>query len=113
MLIAAIRQVEWGTELVKGTYLWPTSPKPGPDDRENEDNPWATGPWASELSPLVRDTLAAVHDSELPTIVAKWVQAEELYGAHAHEMQPVAEEFIGLARRARHAGERLYFWICL
>lgn len=44
MLIAAIRQVEWGTELVKGTYLWPTSPKPGPDDRENEDNPWATGP---------------------------------------------------------------------
>ena len=113
MLIAAVRQVPWQVDLVEEKYLWPTCPKPGPDDLDDEDNPWMSGPWVSELSPLVRDTLAAVHDSELPTIFARWVEAEELHGAHASQMRPIAEEFIRLARRARDADEQLYCWICL
>ncbi|WP_327135982.1 hypothetical protein OG311_38555 (plasmid) [Streptomyces sp. NBC_01343] len=77
------------------------------------DDPWVTGPWVSELDPLVRDTLAAVRASEVPTIVARWVQAEELHGARAEDMQPVAEEIVLLARRALDADERLYCRMCL
>lgn len=113
MLIAAIRQVQWRVDLVKETTVWPTSPAPGPDSPGDEDDPWVTGPWVSELNPLVRDTLAAVRDSELPTIVARWVQAEELHGARVEDMQPVAEEIVLLTRRAREAGEQLYCWMCL
>ncbi|MFE9853656.1 hypothetical protein ACFYPN_33415 [Streptomyces sp. NPDC005576] len=113
MLIAAIRQVQWRVDLVEEVPLWPTSPVPGPDGLEDEDDPWVTGPWVSELNPLVRDTLAAVRDSEVPTIVARWVQAEELHGARVQDMQPVAEELILLARRALEAGEQLYCWMCL
>ncbi|MCC0100515.1 hypothetical protein K7B10_38260 [Streptomyces flavotricini] len=113
MLIAAIRQVQWRVDLVEQVTVWPTSPVPGPDGPEDEDDPWVTGPWVSELDPLVRDTLAAVHDSEVPTIVARWVQAEELHGARAEDMQPVAAEIVLLARRALGADERLYCWMCL
>ncbi|WP_328923520.1 hypothetical protein OG429_02010 [Streptomyces sp. NBC_00190] len=113
MLTAAIRQVQWRVDLVEETTVWPTSAVPGPDDPEDADNPWVTGPWVSELNPLVRDTLAAVRDSEVPAIVSRWVQAEELHGAHAGDMQPVAEEIIRLGRRAREAGEQLYCWVCL
>ncbi|WEH41747.1 hypothetical protein [Streptomyces sp. AM 2-1-1] len=113
MLIAAIRQVRWRVDLVEVVILWPTSPVPGPDGIEDENDPWVTGPWVSELSPPVRDTLAAVRDSEVPTIVARWVQAEELHGARVQDMQPVAEELIRLARRALEADEQLYCWMCL
>ncbi|MFF4010582.1 hypothetical protein [Streptomyces sp. NPDC001717] len=113
MLIAAIRQVQWRVDLVEEVTVWPASPVPCPDGPEDEDDPWVTGPWVSELNPLVRDTLAAVRDSEVPTIVARWVQAEELHGARVEDMQPVAEEIILLARRALEAGEQLYCWMSL
>ncbi|MGW2182385.1 hypothetical protein ACWCXX_30720 [Streptomyces sp. NPDC001732] len=113
MLIAAIRQVAWQVDLVEETTVWPASPVPGPEDTEDEANPWLTGPWVSELRPPVRDTLAAVRDLDVPAITAAWVQAEELHGARAEDMQPVAEELIRLARRAREADEQLYCWQCL
>ncbi|MEV6732872.1 MULTISPECIES: hypothetical protein [unclassified Streptomyces] len=52
-----------------------------------------------------------MRDCELPAIVARWVQGEELHGARIDDMQPVAEEIILLARRAREAGEQLYCWM--
>lgn len=113
MLIAAIRQVQWRVDLVEEVTVWPTSPAPRPDGPEDEDDPWVTGPWVSELNPLVRDTLAAVLDSDVPAIVARWVQAEELHGASVEDMQPVAEEIILLAGRAREVDEQLYCWMCL
>ncbi|MFB7666418.1 hypothetical protein ACFC1R_21110 [Kitasatospora sp. NPDC056138] len=113
MLVAAIRQVRWRVDLVEERTVWPVSPPPGPDGPEDEDNPWVTGPWVSELHSLVRDTLATVRDFEVPAAVARWVQTEELHGADAEDMQPVAEEIIRLARRAREAGEQLYCWMCL
>ncbi|MBP0453034.1 hypothetical protein J5Y04_26325 [Kitasatospora sp. RG8] len=112
-LIAAIREVPWQVDLVEETYVWPTSPPPGPDGVENEDDPWMTGPWVSQLPPQVRDTLAGAHDSRLPAIAARWVQAEELHGALADHMEPVARDLVLLARRARDAGEQLYCWTCL
>ncbi|MGF1427906.1 hypothetical protein [Kitasatospora sp. LaBMicrA B282] len=112
-LIAAIRQIHWRVDLVQETSVWPTSPKPGPDGLEDEDDPWATGPWAAELHPLVRDTLAAVRDVDLPAVVARWAQAAELRGAGAAELLPVATELVALARRAREADEQLYWWACV
>ncbi|GAA3478225.1 hypothetical protein [Streptomyces yanii] len=112
-LIAAVQQIPWRVDLVEETTVWPASPAPGSDNLEDEDNPWVTGPWVSELHPLARDTLAAVGDSEVPTIVARWVQAEELRGTRVEDLQPLAEELILLARRAREAGEQLYCWMSL
>ncbi|MEU1122497.1 hypothetical protein ABZ371_02675 [Streptomyces sp. NPDC005899] len=113
LLIAAIRQIEWRVDLVEGTTVWPTVPAPGPNSPETEDDPWVTGPWVSELRPLARDTLAGVRDSEVPTVVARWVRAEELRGARVKDMQPLAEELILLARRAHDAGDQLYCWMSL
>ncbi|MFI2505667.1 hypothetical protein [Streptomyces sp. NPDC018972] len=112
-LIAAVRRTEWRVDLVEQTTVWPTSPAPGPEGLESEDDPWATGPWVSELPSLVRDTLAGVPDSEVPAVVARWVQAEELQGASAENVQPLAEELFLLAGRARDADERLYCWMSL
>lgn len=112
-LIAAIRQVPWRVNLVEETTVWPTSPTPGPDSPVTEDDPWATGPWVSELHPLTRDTLAGVRDPDVPTVVAHWVQAEELHGARAEDMQPLAKKLISLARRAHDANHQLYCWMSL
>ncbi|GAA3495631.1 hypothetical protein GCM10019016_027310 [Streptomyces prasinosporus] len=112
-LIAAIRRTEWRVDLVDGTTVWPTSPAPGPEGPGTEDDLWATGPWVSELPPLVRDTLAGVPDSEIPAVVARRVQAEELQGVSAESMQPLAAELFRLAGRAREADEQLYCWTSL
>ncbi|MFK8910720.1 hypothetical protein [Streptomyces sp. YS-3] len=111
-LIASIQQVEWRVDLVQERTVWPTSPEPRPHGLD-EDDPWATGPWVSELPPLVRDILADVSDLEIPTVASRWVQAEELYGAHPEDIQPLVEDLVVLARRARSAGERLYCWMSL
>ncbi|MBU5945795.1 hypothetical protein ACFT1B_25180 [Streptomyces griseoincarnatus] len=112
-LIAAIRGTAWRVGLVEETTVWPTSPAPGPEGPESEDDPWATGPWVSELSPQVRDTLAGVRNFEVPAVVARWVQAEELEGASAESMRPLADELFRLAARARDAEEQLYCWMSL
>jgi hypothetical protein len=112
-LVAAVRQVPWDVDLVGEAPVWPTTPVPGPDDVPDEDDPWTTGPWVVELDDEVRDVLAGVPEVELSAVVARWVRAEELHAWSADDMRPIAEELIGLARRARAAGERLYCLICL
>lgn len=112
-LVAAIERLPWEPQLVAMTAVWPTTPEPGPDDLLDEDDPWATGPWVSELSDEVRDQLAGVPDEDLPMVVATWVRSEELGGANSTDMTPVAEQLIGLARRAAGAGEHLYCWMSL
>ena len=87
-------------------------PAPGPQGPEDEDDLWATGPWVSVLDDAVRDSLAA-DDTDLARVVAEWTRAEELVGWAVEDLRPLAEELIGLARRARDRGERLYCWVCL
>ncbi|MCC9311302.1 hypothetical protein LN042_30295 [Kitasatospora sp. RB6PN24] len=112
-LIAAIRQHPWEAGLVDQSPVWPTTPAPGPGGPQDEDDPWATGPWVVELGAAARDTLAGVRDSDVPAITARWVQSEALRPAGVEEMRPLVDELVRLARRAREAGERLYCWICL
>ncbi|MFI2203186.1 hypothetical protein ACH47Z_20840 [Streptomyces sp. NPDC020192] len=112
-LIAAIRRVPWSVDLVTEKSVWPTTPTPGPDGPASDEDPWATGPWVTELGTGARDTLAGIPDAEVPAAVARWVECEELRGTRAEDVRPLAEELIRLARRASDAGERLYCWICL
>lgn len=115
-LVAAIRDEPWQVDLVVETPVWPTTPEPGPhrpDGPADEDDPWTTGPWVTELDDATRDTLALVPDERVPEAAARWAQAEESGDADPCDLLLVARELIGLARRARAAGERLYCWICL
>ncbi|MEU9041825.1 MULTISPECIES: hypothetical protein [unclassified Kitasatospora] len=112
-LVAAIRREQWHPDAVPETPVWPTTPPPGPSGPDGEDDPWASGPWVTELGDAARDTLAGVPDERVPKVVAQWALAEEWDGADPSDLQPLAEELIGLARRARAAGEQLYCWICL
>ncbi|GAA3000029.1 hypothetical protein [Actinokineospora diospyrosa] len=88
--------------------VWPTSPPP--TDVPEEGDPWAEGPWVSELDAPVRDALAGV--SDVAAVTAVWVEAEEVFG-EAAEWEPFVAELVALARRARDAGESLFCWVCL
>lgn len=114
-LIAGIKAVPWSLELnlVTETMVWPTTPQPGPEGPADDDDPWATGPWVSQLDSSARDALAEADDAGLSEVVADWVEGEELMGATVEGMRPLAEALIELARRARDADEQLYCWICL
>ncbi|MFD9686898.1 hypothetical protein ACFWXO_14205 [Kitasatospora sp. NPDC059088] len=112
-LVAAILAQPWRVDLVEDTPIWPTAPQPGPDGPWDEDDPWATGPWAFELGDAARDALAEVRDDRIPEAVRQWAEAEEWGGADPTDLLPLAGELIALARRARAAGERLYCWVCL
>ncbi|MFD8784666.1 hypothetical protein [Kitasatospora sp. NPDC059599] len=112
-LVAAVRREEWQPDTVAESPVWPTTPQPGPGGPVGEDDPWASGPWVTELGDAVRDTLAGVPDERVPEVVGQWALAQEWNGADPSDLLPLAEELIGLARRARAAGERLYCWICL
>ncbi|MER7754778.1 hypothetical protein [Kitasatospora sp. NPDC097643] len=112
-LVAAIRREPWRVDLVADAPVWPTTAPPGPEGLEDEDDPWVTGPWVTELDTATRDALAGVPDDLVPEAVARWARAEELGGVDPEFLLPLAEELIALARRARAAGEQLYCWICL
>ncbi|MBD0675259.1 hypothetical protein [Streptomyces sp. CBMA156] len=112
-LVAVVLGEPWRTGLVTETAVWPATPAPGPSGPADEDDPWATGPWVTELGAAARDALAAIPDERVPEAVGRWAEAEEWDGADPSDLLPLAEELIALARRARAAGERLYCWICL
>ncbi|MFE4397250.1 MULTISPECIES: hypothetical protein [Streptomycetaceae] len=112
-LVAAALGEPWRVDLVTETAVWPTTPAPGPSGPEDEDDPWATGPWVTRLGPAARDALAGVPDERVPEVVARWAEAEEWGGADPSDLLPLVEELIALARRARAAGEQLYCWMSL
>jgi hypothetical protein len=72
------------------------------------------GPWILQLSEGLRDALADAQPSRLPVVAEQWVATEEFWDeATAAEVLPFLGEITALAGRARHAGERLYCWMCL
>ncbi|MGV9351198.1 hypothetical protein ACWDSD_42075 [Streptomyces spiralis] len=108
-LIAVIRRVPMSRELVKLTMVWPITPSPGPDGPA-EDDPWATGPWVWEFDAGVRDTLAGVHDAELPEVAARWGRSDAVrtFGAQADVLLNLVERLTRFAREARANDEHLY-----
>ncbi|WP_200842306.1 hypothetical protein [Actinomadura sp. K4S16] len=108
-LIAVIRRAPTSRRLVKQTLVWPISPAPGPDGPADDDA-WAGGPWVWEFDVGVRDTLAGVHDTEIPEVAARWGRSEAVrkYEAQADVLLNLVERLRRFAREARENDERLY-----
>lgn len=71
------------------------------------------GPWVVVIDDAVRDDLAAIAPAAVPALAARWAGIEDLRLAEPSVIQPVLEDLIALARRARDAGEHLYEWCSL
>jgi hypothetical protein len=120
MLVAIISEVPWSTDLVATTAVWPP-PETEPNSVEDakdlpEDSPWVTGPWVEQLADRTRDTLADTAPARHREIAGRWAQIEEfeLYtDVDADALQPLVSQLVGLAQRARAAGEHLYCWSSL
>jgi hypothetical protein len=109
-LIAVIKRVPVSLELVKETWVWPTTP-PSEPERRAEDDPWVTGPWVTQFDADIRDTLAGVDDAELPDIAARWGRT---FGVEPEALLlDTVEHLVRFAREARSNDEQLYCWISL
>src|SRR5204862_5793274 len=115
-LVAAAADVEYTVDTVRTTGVWSPdiTPWPGMEDGEpTPDSDWegVTGPWVEELDDRARDVLADVEDSRVANLAEQWARIEE-FGASTTgaELEPIVEDLIGLARRARKAGDHLYCW---
>jgi hypothetical protein len=99
-LVAHIQGIEWQAGLVGLEELW------GDED----------SPFVMSVDDATRDCLASVSDAQMPGLAAWWGGIEELarWGpVPAGQMLPFLTGIVGLARRARAAGEHLYCWCCL
>jgi hypothetical protein len=117
-LVALIRGVPWDVHLVRTVMVWPLpETKPATKEAYNalpEASPWKQGPWLEELEREVRDALATVDDARLPALADQWARIEEFHRTMSAEVAlSLINDLVGLARRARDAGDRLYCWISL
>jgi hypothetical protein len=99
--------VPWSADVIGDRLIWPEGAR---EDLEYE------GPWVVVLSEPARDALADIPDDRLPDLAEQWSHIEEF--SHYSDAEPEVmlsrlREFVGLARRARTSGERIYCWICL
>jgi hypothetical protein len=70
--------------------------------------------WLEELNLQVRDALATAGDARLPALAAEWAQIEEFHSwLNVDDALSLIEDLVGLARRARNAGDKLYCWSSL
>jgi hypothetical protein len=103
-LVAFIRGVPWDVNLVRTVLVWPP---PGTD-------PGTAETWLEELNLEVRDALAAVDDARLPVLADQWARIEEFHRRVDTDVAlSLIKDLVGLARRARDGGDRLYCWSCL
>ncbi|MFD0686187.1 hypothetical protein [Actinomadura fibrosa] len=117
-LVGFVLGVPWSVDLIESGLVWPpeeTKPRTLDEaERLPEDSPWQTGPWLEEFGDRVRDALAGADDAALPSVAEDWTRIEEFDGTmDAAFALEITKEFVGLARRARQAGDRLYCWACL
>jgi hypothetical protein len=105
-LIAMILDVEWESDLANGDLVWPA----GESDEDDD------GPWVQAVNQRARDALAGVDDARLPELAERWAGIEELRADSPEAVEglrAVATDLVGLARRARAAGDQLYCWMSL
>ncbi|KOV69186.1 hypothetical protein [Streptomyces sp. MMG1121] len=69
---------------------------------------WDSGMTLRELPDAWRDALAGVVEDALPMLALQWWDIEELDFADYRHAEGTVRDFVGLARRARTAGEHLY-----
>ncbi|MEU7528454.1 hypothetical protein AB0A74_22170 [Saccharothrix sp. NPDC042600] len=105
-------------EVVLAQLVTAADPAADPDDNPlvwpATADPDHEGPWVVALDPTTRDTLAAAHDDDLPTLATHWARIEEWNGDPTpDELLPLVTELVQLARRARDTGDHLYCWMSL
>ena len=113
-----IRGVPWDVGLVRSVLVWPPpETKPATKEQYNtlpEGSPWKEGPWLQELDCEVRDTLATVDDARLPASPPSGPGSRNSINTMTTEVAlSLIRDLVGLARRARDAGDRLYCWLSL
>jgi hypothetical protein len=117
-LVAFIRGVEWDTDLVGSTTVYPSAETMPPDNAAwatlDEDSPWATGPWVIELAVDIRDTLAAVPAEDIPALGVRWSQIDEFGNSiEGGYCAGLVQEIVAFARDAVSHDEMLYVWCSL
>lgn len=119
-LVALIAEVAWSPDLIGATVISP-SPATEPKSKEAlarspDDSPWKTGPWLQELSVQTRETLSDVDASRRAGLAAQWGRIDEFRRIPEEEKGFLAHlvlEFSNLAKEARQAGDRIYYWSSL
>ncbi|MBG0827009.1 hypothetical protein HS041_04430 [Planomonospora sp. ID67723] len=119
-LVAIIADADLSTKLVTTVALYPSYPSPAPQSDEEwdalpDDSPYLSSVGIEELSVNVRDLLAGADDARLPMLVERWAKIEEFSAFSSVDMEylrSVAEDLVGLSRRAREHGQQLYCWSC-
>ncbi|GAA4609855.1 hypothetical protein GCM10023195_40080 [Actinoallomurus liliacearum] len=90
----------------------PTDHVPSPEPLTSEEDERLL----VELSAVARDTLAAATEAELTQAAPLWAGIEEFHHVawfEPDEMRPVMDDLVGLARRARDAGQMMYCAVCV
>jgi hypothetical protein len=117
-LVALVLEAPYSLELVGLTYLYPP-PEGAPQNLDEADalpegSPYLEGPGIAEIAVRVRDALAEIEDDCLPLLAARWSEIEEFRrysGMTQHDLLPLIEDFVGLARRAKDSHQMLYCWM--
>jgi len=112
-LVAAVKGVPSDSEEVELVTLYPP-PEGAPKSEEEwlalpEESPSRAGPETVELPVGVRAVLAGVADARLPGVARRWAEENPFALDEGYALE-LAGELVGLARRAREAGELLYCW---
>jgi hypothetical protein len=104
-LIAFATDQPWNPELIGDRLIWP-------EDREQDAQ--YDGPWVVVLDDQVRDTLAEIPPPRLAELAERRPDIATFAGAATPaDLCSAADVLIGLAARARTAGESLYCWMSL
>lgn len=103
-VVAFALGVEWDADLMGDRLVWTSEVDGG-----------GHGPWVAEVGDPARDALAAIPAARLAPLAEQWAGIEEFDDGHTtpEMLLSVLAELVGLAGRARAAGEHLYCWICL
>ncbi|MFD5792766.1 hypothetical protein ACFWIO_04360 [Streptomyces diastatochromogenes] len=96
--------------VVDPELVWP-DPVEWPYGRQappGTASPWDSGLILQELPESWRDALAGVVEDAVPMLALQWWDIEETRFADYLHAEDSVRTFVGMARRARAAGARLY-----
>ena len=103
-LIAFALDTEWNVGMVSESLVAPAM------DSEAIE----TGPWATRLSDVARDALAAIDPAIVPGLADRWASIEEFrWMADRRQLAGTVTQLSTLARRAVEADQHLYCWSSL
>jgi hypothetical protein len=104
-LIAFATDQPWSPELIGDRLIWP---------EDGEQDAQYDGPWVVVLDDQVRDTLAGIPPQRLSELAEHRPGLAPFTGAASPaDLRSAADVLVGLAARARTAGESLYCWMGL